>query len=258
MKHIPHLLFQLTIKDIALRYKGSALGFAWAALTPLLMLTIYTIVFSAVFDAKWGVETDNRFAFAMALFCGLIIINMAIEVTNRSVVLIASHVNYVKKVIFPLGVLPLTITLSSFFNCIVGFLILFAAQIVLADGVYVTVLFLPIVLLPFLLIVVGFSFVFSSISVYVKDMVNFMSVVSALLMFTSPVFFSLEDLPETVSRAFLMNPFTFVIINVRNVVFYGIGVDWTYWLISFVTGMFLFFFGWRFFKRLRKGFADVL
>jgi lipopolysaccharide transport system permease protein len=253
-----YLLYRLTKKDIALRYKGSALGVVWAVLHPILMLIIYTIVFSVVLGVRWDVDTDNRFAFAIVLFSGLNIVNMAIEVFNRSTTLISSHANYVKKVIFPLRILPLVITFSALFNCIMGFAILFAGQLILINHIPVQALLLPVVLGPFVLIVAGFSYIISGISVYVKDMVNFMGVVSALLMFTSPVFFPMAAMPDFFARISMVNPFTFIIENVRNVVFFGQSINWGYWFVSLATGLALSLGGYKVFGRLRKGFADVL
>ncbi|UOX69916.1 ABC transporter permease [Enterocloster bolteae] len=133
-----YLLNTLVKKDIEQRYKGSVLGILWAVLVPLLMLAIYTFVFSEIFQAKWNVSGGDKYEFAMVLFCGLSAFNMVSEVMSRSTNLIASNTNYVKKVIFPLELLPAVATFSALFNCIISYLILILAKLILYKTISIT------------------------------------------------------------------------------------------------------------------------
>jgi lipopolysaccharide transport system permease protein len=258
MRNNAYLLWQLTKKDIEMRYKGSVLGILWSLLTPLLMLVIYTIVFSEVFQVKWGNGMDNKFAFALTLFSGLNVINMMTEVLNRSTTLIAGHVNYVKKIIFPLEILPLMLTFSGFFNCLIGYLILLLANLVLTHAISPTLWLFPVAIVPVVLISIGIGYIVSGISVFLKDMINFIAIVSVLLMYTSPVFFPLEAVPERFAIILKLNPLTYVIENMRNITLYGNVVDWSFWFISITVGCLLSVIGYKIFQLLKKGFADVL
>jgi lipopolysaccharide transport system permease protein len=252
------LLWQLTKKDIATRYKGSVLGILWSFIMPLIMLAIYTIVFSEIFQVKWGTQTDDRFSFALILFAGLNIVNMMTEVVNRSTTLIAAHTNYVKKVIFPLRILPLVPVFTALFHCLISYAILIAGNLILTHKISATLWLLPLALLPLLLLSAGFSFIFSGVSVYLRDMMNLVSILSILLMYTSPVFFPLEALPPQFALVCRANPLTYIMENTRNVTLYGVGFIWPQWLISMLGGILVLLAGKWMFCKLQEGFADVL
>lgn len=253
-----YLVGQLVKKDIQQRYQGSVLGILWSFLVPILMLVIYTFVFSEVFQAKWDIDTSDKYQFALVLFCGLSAFNMVGEVMNRSTVLIASNTNYVKKVIFPLEILPVVTMLSALFNCVISFLILIVAKVVLYHNVSKTLyLFLP-AMLPLIVLSTGLGLLISAISVYLKDVGNIVSVLVTVLMYLSPVFFPLTAVPESFRAACEANPMTYVIENFRNVVLYGECLDWKFYGISCLVAVVIFLFGKIVFMRAKEGFADVL
>lgn len=253
-----YLLRQLVKKDIQQRYQGSVLGILWSFIVPILMLVIYTFVFSEVFQARWDIDTSDKYQFALVLFCGLSAFNMVSEVMNRSTVLIASHTNYVKKVIFPLEMLPVVITLSSLFNCIICYVILIVAKIILYKNVSPTLYMIFPALLPLIIMATGLGLFISALSVYLKDVANIISVLVTVLMYMSPVFFPLSAVPQNFRGICEVNPMTYVIENLRNVVLYGMNIDWKFYSISCLTALLIYLLGKTVFMRAKEGFADVL
>lgn len=253
-----YLLKQLVKKDISQRYKGSILGGLWSVLVPLLMLAIYTVVFSEIFEAKWGTMTDDKYLFAMVLFCGLSAFNMLSEVMNRATTLIISHANYVKKVIFPLELLPVMTTVTALFNSVISFGVLLVGELVIYRRVPVTVILGVVNFIPLILLCVGVSLIISAMSVYLKDIANAISVIVTVLMYISPVFFALESVPENFRLICIWNPLTYIIENFRNVMLYGQGLNVSYFLIALGTSVLVYSVGFVVFRRTKEGFADVL
>ena len=253
-----YLLKQLVKKDIRQRYQGSVLGVFWSMLVPLCMLVIYTFIFSEVFQAKWNMDTTDTYQFALMLFCGLSAFNLLGEVMNRSVTLIASHANYVKKVIFPLEILPVVLTLSALFHCTVSYGILIAAKLILYHDLSPTLYLILPVMFPLVVIAVGVSLLIAAAAVYLKDVGNVISVIVTVLMYISPVFFPLDAVPEDFRVVCEMNPMTYIIENFRNVVLYGRPVDGHFFAVSCAAAFAVYLAGYAVFMRTKEGFADVI
>lgn len=258
IKNNKFLLGQLVKKDIEQRYKGSVLGILWTIIVPILMLVIYTFVFSEIFQAKWSLDTSDKYEFALVLFCGLTSFNMVSEVMNRSTNLIASNTNYVKKVVFPLELLPLVITLSALFTCVISFIILIVAKLVLYHDISPTLYQSILVFLPLILICIGVAYILSAISVYLKDIGNVINVLVMVLMYMSPVFFPLTSVPEKYRGICMVNPMTYIIENFRNTMLYGVNLDWSFLLLSVIIAVVIYALGYFVFMRTKEGFADVL
>ena len=253
-----YLLRQLVKKDIQQRYQGSVLGMLWSFIVPILMLIIYTFVFSEVFQAKWDIDTSDKYQFALVLFCGLSAFNMVGEVMNRATVLIASNTNYVKKVIFPLEMLPVVITCSALFNCVISFIILVVAKLILYHNVSRTLYLIVLAMIPLCVMSAGLGLFISALSVYLKDVGNIISVLVTVLMYMSPVFFPLSAVPESFRGICEANPMTYIIENFRNVVLYGKCLDWKFYGISCAVALGIYLLGKLVFMRAKEGFADVL
>jgi len=253
-----YLLGQLVKKDIEQKYKGSVLGILWSIIVPILMLIIYTFVFSEIFQAKWDIDTSDKYQFALVLFCGLSAFNLVGEVMNRSTVLIASNTNYVKKVIFPLELFPVVISLSSLFNCIINFIILVIARLILQKCISPTLYLIILAMFPLLILSIGLGLFISAISVYLKDVGNVISVVVTILMYISPVFFPLSSVPENFRVICELNPMTYIIENFRRVVLYDQYLNWNFYFLSLAIAFMVFLLGKIIFMRAKEGFADVL
>lgn len=252
------LIVQFAKRDVITRYKGSYLGILWSFLTPLLMLTIYTFVFSEVFKAKWGVESGSKAEFALVLFCGLIAFNLFSECINRAPGLILNNVNYVKKVVFPLEILPVSLLGSALVQAAISLLILIVGLGALMGVFNWTMVFLPLVLTPLLLFILGLSWFFASLGVYLRDIGQFIGVLTQALMFMTPIFYPASSVPEKYRVVFFVNPIYYVVEDMRRIVIWGQMPDWNWLFVGMFIGLIVAIFGYMWFRKTRKGFADVI
>jgi len=253
-----HLIWQLTQRELAARYRGSLLGFFWTFLNPVLMLSVYTFVFSVAFKARWPGASASRTEFALILFSGLVVFTLFTEPILRSPFLIVSNANYVKKIVFPLEALPCVALATALFNAGVGFSLLLAASVLLGSSVHWTVLFLPLTLLPVALVSLGLSWLLASLGTFLRDVGPVVGVLAQVLMFMTPIFYPLAALPEPFRRIVGLNPLAFVIEQVRGHIFYGRPPDWLRLAVFIAAGLVIGWLGLSFFQRTRNAFANVL
>ena len=249
---------QLTKRDVLGRYRGSILGLAWSFFNPLLMLSVYTFVFSVVFKARWNVAGEDKVNFAIILFVGLIVHGLFAECVNRAPSLILSNSNYVKKVVFPLEILPSVALGSALFHAGVSLVVLLAAQLLINQRLPWTVVIFPIILLPLLLVTMGFAWLLSALGVYVRDVGQTTSIFTMVLMFLSPLFYPVSALPKNYQFWLHLNPLTLIIEEGRNVLIFGNTPNWIGWGWALVASLLISAAGFWWFQKTRKGFADVL
>jgi lipopolysaccharide transport system permease protein len=254
------LIVQMTFREVAGRYKGSALGMAWSFFIPVLMLAIYTFVFSEIFRTRWGGigGDDSRTQFAVLLFAGLIVLNLFNEVVNRAPALIVSNVNYVKKVLFPIEILPVVVMGAALFHSLISLGVLVLAFAVFNGFVYWTLVFIPLVLLPLVILTTGLSWILASLGVFLRDVGQTIGIITTVMLFLSPVFYPLTAVPERFRPIIMMNPLTFIIEQARAVVIWGKLPDWTGLGIYTAAALLVVWAGYAWFQKTRKGFADVL
>jgi lipopolysaccharide transport system permease protein len=258
--HYRYLIVQMTKREISQRYRGSALGFAWSFLNPLLMLAVYTFVFSVVFKSRWGggeVE-ESRTDFALTLFAGLIVFNLFSEVINKAPSLVLANVSYVKKVIFPLEILPLVSIGAVLFHSFISLLVLMAAEIIFRGYIPFTTVYIPLILLPLLAIALGLSWFLAAITVYIRDVAYITTIITTMLMFVSAVFFPISSLPENYQTIIRLNPLAVIVSESRNALIFGQTPDWVLLGELSAVGLFVVAGGYWWFQKTRKGFADVL
>lgn len=255
-----NLIFQMAKRDIASRYQGSLLGIFWSFLNPLLMLIIYTFVFSVVFKARWGdvSQPESKVDFAIILFSGMLVFNFFAEIIGRAPGLIVSNPNYVKKVVFPVEILVYQVVTSALFNLFISLTVLIFVQFVLKHTFFWTVTLFPIVLLPLVFIALGIGWFFSSLAVYLRDIAQVTTLLTTILMFTSAVFFPISALPEAYQPLLMLNPLAVLITESRNVLVYGVLPNWLSLFVILIFGICTAYLGYTWFQKSRKGFADVL
>ncbi len=254
-----HLTWQLTRREVIGRYKGSTLGLLWSFLTPVLMLVVYTFVFSVVFKARWGTGGDeSRSTFAVVLFAGLIVHGLFAEVLNRAPGLVLANVNYVKKVVFPLEILPVISMGAALFHALVSVLVLLAAFAFLNGHLPWTVVFLPLVFLPLVVFALGVAWFLASLGVYLRDVGQVIGLLTTMLMFLSPIFYPVTALPERFQTWILANPLTFIIEQARAVLIWGKMPSFSGLTLYAVVASAVAWAGFVWFQKTRKGFADVL
>lgn len=253
-----HLVLTLTTRDVIGRYRGSVLGLLWSFFHPLLMLGVYTFVFGIVFGARWNPASDSKFEFAVVLFAGLLVYNLFAECVSRAPGLVVSNANYVKKVVFPLEVLPAVAMGSALFHGLVGLGVWYLFHLAVLGPPPVSAWLLPVVVLPLVLFTMGVSWALASLGVFLRDVSQITSIIVTILLFLSPVFFPISALPPGFRPLFLLNPLTPSIEMVRGVLMWGRLPDWELLAASFAVGAAAAWGGYAWFQKTRQGFADVL
>lgn len=253
-----NLLRQLTRREIQAKFKNSWLGLGWAVITPVAMLVVYVFVFQSVFKARWPGVEQSAVAFGLNLFTGLILFTWFSDVITRSPKLVTDNPNMVTKVVFPLHLLTWVTLLSSSFQAGISFAVLILGIVLLGGSITWSILFLPVLLIVFAFLLLGFSWFLAGIGVYFPDSQHLTTVMVTPLLFLSPVFYPVSLLPEWIQGVIIFNPLTIIIESVRASV---LGGDWPnlYYLAAYIVCALIFsLFGALSFKKLRKGFADVI
>lgn len=253
-----NLIAQFTKRDVISRYKGSYLGIIWSFLNPLLMLAVYTFVFSEVFQAKWGTGSGNKLEFALLIFCGLVTFNIFGELIGRAPSLIINHGNYVTKVVFPLEILPLAVMGSSLVHSLISFFILITGCLFAFGTLHWTIIFIPLILIPLILLALGIGYFLASLGVYLRDIGQFVGIAIQALMLLSPIFYSVSSLPEKFQTLFSLNPISYVVEDMRQVIIWGTLPHFNWMAIEFIISIFVFWLGYAWFEKTKKGFADVM
>jgi len=257
-----NLALTLTRREIAGQYRGSMLGILWSMLTPLLLLAVYTFVFGTVFRARWAdaatTSEPSTGEFAIILFAGLIVFQLFAEVINRAPTLILSNVNYVKKVVFPLEILPVVALGAALFHAGVSFLVLFGFMLVVKGAIPLTAVLLPVVLAPFCLTILGLSWFLAALGVYYRDIKQVLGTLVTALLFLSPIFYPLSALPDWVRTWIALNPVALPVVETRAVLILGRMPDPLGLAIYAAVGLIMAGLGYTWFQKTRKGFADVL
>lgn len=253
------LIFTLANRDVVGRYRGSFMGITWSFFNPLLMLAIYTFVFSVVFKARWGIAAqESKVDFAIMLFIGMIIHGLFAECINRAPGLILSNVNYVKKVVFPLDILPWVAFGSALFHAAISLVVLIVTQLIFMGHIPLTAILLPVVMLPLVFATIGFAWFLSSLGVFMRDIGQITGIITTILLFVSGVFFPINSLPEPYRALMGLNPLAVTIEQGRNVLILGKLPDPLNWCVMMAVGLIIAWAGFAWFQKTRKGFADVL
>lgn len=254
------LIVQMTKRDVVGRYRGSAMGLAWSFFNPLFMLVVYTFVFSVIFKSRWsgaGAD-DSKTQFAVLLFVGMIVMSIFSDVLNRAPGLILGNVNYVKKVVFPLEILPVIAVGAALFHSLISLGVLLVAFVLFNGYLHWTLVFIPLVILPLVILTTGFAWMLASLGVFLRDVGQTIIIITTVLMFLSPVFYPITSVPERFRPFIMANPLTFIIEQAREVLIWGHLPDWlglgAYTLVATAIA----WAGYAWFQKTRKGFADVL
>ncbi len=253
------LIVQMTQREVLGRYRGSMIGLAWSFFNPLLMLGVYTFFFTTIFKSRWGAATEaNQASFPVILFAGLIVQSLFAECINRAPTLIITNVNYVKKVVFPLEILPWISLGSALFHAAISLVVLLALDLILTGGLHWTILLLPIVVIPFIILTMGVAWFLAATGVFLRDTSQITAVITSVLLFVSPVFYPTSQVPEKIHGLFMFNPLTLIIENMRKVLLFGELPEWGPLAIYTVISLIVAWGGFWWFQKTRKGFADVL
>jgi lipopolysaccharide transport system permease protein len=256
-----YLMRQITSRELTQRYQGSYLGMLWSIIVPLLMMAVYTFVFSVVFKARWRSDTTAESSvgeFALTLFAGLTAFNVFAEVVNRAPTLILSVPNYVKKVVFPLEILPVVSTASAVINSLISIGLVIIGSLLLLHKFSVTILLLPLAYLPLIFLTLGLAWFLAALGVYIRDVAQIIGIVVQILFFVSPVFYPVSAVPAAIRPILQLNPLTTILESFRQVLLWGQPLCWGNWMV-WTVGTFVFaMLGYAWFASTKKGFADVM
>jgi lipopolysaccharide transport system permease protein len=252
------LIWRLVAREIAARYRGSIFGLAWALLSPIVMLTIYTFVFTVVFQARWQADLGDRADFALNLFTGLIVFQFFNESMVRAPQLLLENVALIKKVVFPLECLAWVAVGSAGFGVLMNMVVLLAASVLLAGIPPVTALLFPVIMMPLVLLTVGLVWFLSATGVYLRDLGQVVAVVMPMLLFSSAVFFPLTAIPLPYRDWLALNPLVLIIETSREVLLTGTVPGIVTWGLLMVLSAAVAGLGLAWFRTTRRGFADVV
>jgi lipopolysaccharide transport system permease protein len=251
------LIYSFAKRELLGRYKGSVLGIAWAVLTPAVMIAIFTFVFSGIFGARFSANASH-WDFALYLFCGLLPWSMFQESVQQSANTILAHSNLVKRVVFPLETLPAAQVLAALGNQLFATIALLIATIIVRQRLDLTVLWLPVVLIPQLLFALGAAWLIASLGVFLRDITQGVMLLLLAWMYLTPIIYPESIVPERF-RAFInINPFTPLIRSYRRIFLEASAPDWPGLAYFAAFAVLVFLFGYWWFARTRKSFADVV
>ena len=254
------LLKQLVKRLISAKYQGSALGIIWSIIHPLMMLVIYTYVFSVVFKARWdeALNDASKGSFAVIIFCGMTVYSIFSDSITLAANQILNNPNYVKKVVFPLLLLPVSQVLACFIQGAIWVFLLFIGAVFIHGNLSWHMLLLPVIWMPLFLFTLGIACFVSSLSVYCRDTPYVLQVILQVLFFITPIFYPISKVPQNLQIILQVNPLTLMIEETRKVFLYAQMPDWSFFGITLLVGVTVFILGFAWFNKTQKGFADVL
>lgn len=252
------LVMQLIRRDVIGRYRGSFMGVLWSVVHPLIMLCVYLFVLRTVFNPQWDIQTNGPVEFALFLFAGLVVYSFFSDCVIRAPNLVLNHISYVKKIMFPLEVLPWVSLGSALFHVCVSAGVLLLCYGIIHLSLPWTVIFIPVLLLLLSLVVLGLSWFLASLGVYVRDVGQVVGVVTSMMLFLSPVFYPVSAIPAAYQPLMYLNPLTFQVEQMRNILILGKPLPLEGVIIYFLCSVLVAWLGLWWFQKTRKGFADVL
>lgn len=252
------LLRMFIVRDLQSRYKNSWAGLLWLVINPIIKLSIYTLVFQHILGVKWGGQSSSGVNFALNLYLGLIVFNLFAETVQVAPTVLRAHSNLIKKVRFPIRILPSIPVGLALCDAVLSLIIWLLIYLFTQGIPQLSVLYLPLVLLPLILFVMGLSWIISSLSVYMRDISQIVGFAVTGLLFLSPIFFPIQSMPPDLQAVLSFNPLAIEIEMLRGIMVSGVTPAWgTYFgflsfsLLTYVAGYFWFTF-------TSDGFVDVL
>ncbi|MDO8464705.1 MAG: ABC transporter permease [Gallionella sp.] len=251
------LVLELTKREFSGRYRGSFGGIVWSFIQPLFLLAVYTIAFGVILKSRWGFSGGTA-EYALMLFAGLIVFNAFSECLGKSTTLITSNPNFVKKVVFPLELLPVITVATALIHALIGIVVWFMGYLLLFGAPKATAILFPLILVCFVPVLLGLGWLLSALGVIVKDISQLTGMLNHTLLFLTPIFYSIEAAPPLLQNLLMLNPLTFVVEQFRLVLFYGQMPAMKGLVIYFMLASLFAWVAFVLFKRLRPTFADMV
>jgi lipopolysaccharide transport system permease protein len=252
------LTVELARRDILGRYRGASFGLLWSLISPFLMLMIYTFAFGTVMGGRWPQVEEGESSFSIILFAALIVHGFFSECLVKAPMLVVANPNFVKRVIFPIDILPWPLVLSALFHTCTTLLVFLVLRLVMDGQVEWTTVFFPLVMLPLVVLCLAMAWFLASLGVYLRDITQVTPLLSLAMLFLSTAMMPIEAVPQAYRWVFVLNPLSFIIDQTRNVLLWGLYPDWVGLGIYLLVAIVLVYAARYFFATTRRGFADVL
>lgn len=253
------LLWQFTVRNIQIRHKGSYLGLLWAVFTPLLMMGLYYFVFGLIFERNYGIlEEESAVDFALGLFLSLSLYQFLAEALMVAPIVIVNSPNLVKKVVFPLRIIPVATLGAALFHFLVSIGLFFLGLILFGNGLNINNLWFPVILLPLIFLTMGLTWLLASLGVFFRDISHIMQFATTAILYASAVFYSASMVPLEIWEFLKYNPMIHIVELSRNVLLWNIPMNVTYLFYLYGVGILFFFLGYGVFQKLKPAFADVM
>jgi lipopolysaccharide transport system permease protein len=252
------LLLPLVRRKISARYRGSVLGTSWAVLNPLIMLGIYTFIFSVIFQSKWGIDSSSRPEFALFLFSGLILYSVFAECVNEAPSVLLENRLYIRQLVFPTELLAWVSVLATLFNLLINWVILILFYSLIVGVPTPTILYLPLIAFPVVLITLGSVWIISSVGLYLRDIGHIVGLLTTALLFLSPIFYPAAAVPERFQSYYALNPFVHILEMSKGALFYGQHPHWIQLGASLAGSWIFAWLGYIWFMKTKRGFPDVV
>jgi lipopolysaccharide transport system permease protein len=256
------LVRQFTVREVMVRHKGTSLGLLWAVVQPLLVLAIYTFVFGFVFQNRWSHLRGPDWAnFPLNFFAGYLIFGVFSDCVNRSPSLITEHPNLVRKVVFPLEILPLTCCGAGLVYFFISLALLIVVTFILTLSIPWTIVLFPLALVPLIMLSLGVSWLFASLGAFIRDFKQVVPVLTQLMFFVTPVFYDVSAIKEPYQQIIRLNPMTTIVQFGRKTLMWGqvpTGEDWASLGVVTALALAVMIGGYAWFAKSKRGLADVL
>jgi lipopolysaccharide transport system permease protein len=252
------LLWQFTLRNVEVRHKGSHLGLIWSFLNPLLMLGLYVLVFGYIFGGRFGIRpNETRMDYALGIFLGLTFFHFIAEVLGVSPSIIVGNPNFVKKVVFPLEILPAANVGGAVFHLLISFALVFLCMGLSGTSLSLGIFWLPVIIIPLVLLGLGLAWVISALGVFFRDIGQVMQFLTTALMWASAVFFTAQKYPAAWPWL-RFNPLLLAIDLTRDAVLWARPLNYHHLAYLYLTGFAACHLGHLAFRRMKPAFADVL
>lgn len=252
------LFWQLLLRDIQASVRGSVLGIAWIVIVPLVLVAIYTFVFGIVLKSAWASQTQSKLEVPLLYFTGLMVFSFFLEIIMRAPEFLRQNKTYVTRMIFPIEILDWVLVGTAAFKLLISLCLLALFLGIALGRVPSGILLVPIVLLPLIIMVMGLAWIISAIGTYIRDINHALAALGPVLMFMSPIFYSVKQVPEGFVFFYMLNPLSFIIETMRGLIFFDQNIIWSSYFGYCAVALIIFFGGYAFFERVRPGFADVI
>ncbi|MBL1217493.1 MAG: ABC transporter permease [Planctomycetes bacterium] len=252
------LIRGLVKREIQSQHKGTLLGIVWLVVQPLMLLTVYTFVFATAFRPHVVDEDASKATYALMVFTGLILYTVFAETIGRAPRLMSSNKTFIKQIIFPIEILPAVVIGAALVKAVVSFVLLIAAYFIFIGVPTVTAITILLVVPPLLFLTTGLAWFISSLSVFIRDCAPAITVLVRLLLFLCPVFYSIEAIGYPYRYLILANPVSTCVILSKQALFKDQWPSPTHVAIYWVVSLFVLWFGYAWFTKTRKAFADVM